>query len=147
MLLLMVLLACEAENQFATFATNSENQENNNYTNDTTDNQDTGFLADTGQEERVDGCLYDDATKNEDPNDLVGRVECGADFWTESCSGCHGANGEGTASGQQLQGHIAGHTDADLIRSIVEGEGTMPAYDTEHPQMIADVVAFMRANF
>lgn len=152
----LFLLACQEDSNDGMFAITSGNSEEEGLPEDTTDTEDA-MLEDTGDkiedepepssEPSLDDCEYDDATFNEDPNNLEGRVECGAAFYAEACTGCHGANGEGTPSGQQLVGHIDGHTDAQLIQSIVEGEGSMPAYDMVHPQMIADVVAYMRANF
>lgn len=155
MWLLMSVLACEPESKDAMFGINSGNQDRNDLPEESTDTEDSALFEDTGEkidsepsgESTSEECDYDDATMNEDPNNLIGRVACGADFWSNSCNGCHGPNGEGTPSGQALNGHISGHSDADLIRSIVEGEGSMPAYDMVHPQMVADVVAFMRANF
>ena len=154
MWLLMTLLACEPESKDAMFGINTGGQDDTESPDVTVDTEDTGKIDDTGEppepepsgEPDTQDCSYDDATINEDPNNLVGRAVCGEDFWSNSCSGCHGRNGEGTPSGQQLQGHIVDHSDADLIRSIVEGKGSMPAYDNVHPQMVADVVAYMRAN-
>ena len=109
-------------------------------TDDTNDTDSDGVMSE--QE-----CMPSDNTVNEDPNNLVGRPDCGFYTYSQSCTGCHGADGGGTPSGQQLVGHIDGHPDSDLIRSIVEGEGSMPAYDMLHPQSVADVVAYMRREF
>lgn len=80
------------------------------------------------------------------PQELQGRVDCGEDVYMSQCANCHGAQGQGTSSGQGLQGHVQGHSDLELIQSIVYGEGTMPPIDLEN-QEVADVLAYMRAYF
>ena len=80
------------------------------------------------------------------PDQLTGRVDCGEEVYMRQCATCHGAQGEGTENGQVLQGHIQGHGNFDLIQSIVYGEGTMPPQNLEN-QEVADVIAYMRANF
>ena len=93
-----------------------------------------------------DDCAVPEESLLVPPAQLEGRVDCGEVIYFEHCAVCHGENGEGGPNGQVLLGHISGHGDFDLIRSIVEGEGAMPPQDLES-QEVADVVAYMRANF
>ena len=93
-----------------------------------------------------DDCAIPEESLLVPPAQLEGRVDCGEIVYFTHCAGCHGDNGEGGPNGQILFGHISGHGDFDLIRSIVEGEGTMPPQDLES-QEVADVIAYMRANF
>ncbi len=149
------LMACEEKSdEFSVLAGNGEPSSE-------VPNSDTDSVEDTGEEvgepssEEPDSgepmteeeCAPSDATANEDPNNLIGRPDCGYYTYSQSCTGCHGADGSGTPSGQQLVGHIDGHPDSEIIQSIVEGEGSMPAYDMLHPQSVADVVAYMRREF
>jgi mono/diheme cytochrome c family protein len=162
MLMLTVFLtmfACEEKTDEFSILTGGSNEPSSEVdTNDTTVDTglDTGTLEPSSEEtDDTDGggvmseqeCTPSDNTVNEDPNNLVGRPDCGYYTYAQTCTGCHGADGEGTPSGQQLVGHIDGHPDSDLIRSIVEGEGSMPPYDNMHPQSVADVVAYMRREF
>ena len=154
----LTMFACEEKNDEFSILTGGSNEPSSevdsNDTNSDT-NFDTGTLEPSSEETDTDGetamteqeCMPPDETMNEDPNNLVGRPNCGYYTYSQSCTGCHGADGSGTPSGQQLVGHIDGHPDSDLIRSIVEGEGSMPPYDMLHPQSIADVVAYMRREF
>lgn len=154
----LTMFACEEKNDEFSILTGGSNEPSSevdsNDTNSDT-NFDTGTLEPSSEETDTDGetamteqeCMPPDETMNEDPNNLVGRPDCGYYTYSQSCTGCHGADGNGTPSGQQLVGHIDGHPDSDLIRSIVEGEGSMPPYDMLHPQSIADVVAYMRREF
>lgn len=155
----LTIFACEEKNDEFSILTGASNEPSSdldsNDTNEDTD-LDTGVVEPSSEDTQdTDGegvmseqeCMPSDSTVNEDPNNLVGRPDCGYYTYSQSCTDCHGANGEGTPSGQQLVGHIDGHPDSDLIRSIVEGEGSMPAYDNMHPQNVADVVAYMRREF
>lgn len=80
------------------------------------------------------------------PQDLQGRVDCGEEVYITACANCHGAQGQGTPNGQGLVGHIQGHSDIELIQSIVYGEGSMPPINLEN-QEVADVIAYMREDF
>ena len=154
----LTMFACEEKNDEFSILTGGSNEPSSevdsNDTNSDT-NFDTGTLEPSSEETDTDGetamteqeCMPPDETMNEDPNNLVGRPDCGYYTYSQSCTGCHGADGNGTPSGQQLVGHIDGHPDSDLIRTIVEGEGSMPPYDMLHPQSIADVVAYIRREF
>ena len=93
-----------------------------------------------------DECAIPPESYDTPPQELQGRVDCGEDVYMSACANCHGAQGQGTASGQGLQGHVQGHSDLELIQSIVYGEGTMPPIDLEN-QEVADVLAYMRAYF
>lgn len=150
--------ACEEKSdEFSVLTGNGNEPSSEGLGGDLDDNEDTGALetdpTEEPSDENTDGvmteedCIPADDTVNEDPNNLTGRPDCGYYVYSQSCTGCHGADGGGTPSGQQLVGHIDGHPDSDLIKSIVEGEGSMPAYDMLHPQSVADVVAYMRREF
>jgi cytochrome c5 len=97
-------------------------------------------------EEEIEDCSIPPETTDLPPRDLEGRVDCGEEVYMLACANCHGVDGEGTPNGQGLIGHIQGHSDSDLIHSIVDGEGTMPPQDLES-QEVADVIAYMRVSF
>lgn len=70
--------------------------------------------------------------------------DAGATLYTESCSGCHGADATG-GSGPDLTEHLSHHTDAELLDVIVYGDGGMPAYEAWPDQDLADVMGHLRS--
>ena len=131
-----------------------------NGNNDNTSSSDTDVYEDTGLEEDTDteepdtnepdpeeNCDLDDALSNANPLDLDGRADCGYLMYSQSCTGCHGADGTGGGGGIALQGYIENRSDEQMITIIIEGKGGMPPYGQAHPQEIADVVAYMRREF
>ena len=88
-----------------------------------------------------------DGTENADPLDpeLVAIAET---VWTESCAGCHGANGEGASRGRPLDGIALENPVEQHIGSVENGIGRMPGFATKlTPEEIDAVVAWVRATF
>jgi mono/diheme cytochrome c family protein len=60
-------------------------------------------------------------------------------FYQRSCAACHGQDGSGrSAAGQKLGGRPlndpkwqAHEKDSELVKSILKGEGSMPAYESQ----------------
>jgi mono/diheme cytochrome c family protein len=78
---------------------------------------------------------------------MSGDAAAGEAVYTATCSGCHGAAGEG-GTGPALSDVVADHSEEHMISVIYYGDGTMPAYGgTLAEQDIADVVAYIVANY
>ena len=146
--MLIAFLACEEkQDEFSVLAGTSDEPSDELPDEDTSSDSEPA-AEDTATEPLTEeDCMPMDETANADPNTLEGIADCGYFTYSRTCANCHGDDGMGTPNGQQLVGHIEGHDDADLIDSIVNGEGTMPPYDMMHPQSVADVVAYMRREF
>lgn len=76
------------------------------------------------------------------------RVDAGQTVFENNCSGCHGADGSGSATGRPLVG-IASENDRDVhIASVADGKGRMPAFGSRlTEEEVADVVSFLRLTF
>lgn len=77
------------------------------------------------------------------------QVAAGEEVYASSCSGCHGANGEGSDNGRPLTGIAAQEPDRTVhIMSVTDGKGSMPAFgDRLSEDEIDAAVAFVRATF
>lgn len=143
-----ILLGCqEKERSFSVSSQNNMGQMED--TNTTTDSgsEDSGF-EDSGAEDSgaEDSCALDSNTADADPTELTGRVDCGEIVYLNICAACHGDNGEGTASATGLEEPVPERTDENLVLSITEGAGDMPAQNL-HSQEVADVVSYLRVAF
>ena len=77
---------------------------------------------------------------------LTGDATAGATVFSNTCAGCHGADG---ASGYaaNLVEEIPSKDDAFIVNIIINGDGGgMPAQDLSD-QEVADVLAYVRATF
>ena len=70
----------------------------------------------------------------------TGDAEVGEPLFTQSCSGCHGADGTGGYGGPDLLGQTTDHI-ADYIWN---GKGNMPAFPDYTDQDVADIIAHIR---
>lgn len=75
-------------------------------------------------------------------------IEVGTAVFAESCSGCHGAAGEGTSRGRPLIGISAEQPDTAVhVASITDGKGRMPAFgDKLSAEEIEAVVAYVHSE-
>jgi cytochrome c553 len=65
----------------------------------------------------------------------------------ESCAGCHGDSGEGDV-GPNLPQRFAQKTDWQLLYTIIEGRGPMPAWgEVLSDDELADLFTYLRADF
>ncbi|QDG49356.1 cytochrome c [Persicimonas caeni] len=65
----------------------------------------------------------------------------------ESCTDCHGAEGEG-GFGPALAQRFAQKTDWQLLHTIIEGRGNMPAWGERlSDEELTDLFTYLRANF
>lgn len=71
---------------------------------------------------------------------LEADVTNGAAEYSASCAGCHGANGGG-GSGPTLAG--AGFVQEEVVEALLTGPGSMPNFDNEDDQTLADISAFV----
>ena len=137
MLLLVTLLACEpAEYDISEKI----------YINEPEGQEEPGEEPSAQPEETAveDECAEEEGTEFEDPNNLVGRADCGESVYFSNCAVCHGANGEGGNAGRQLSGRIDDMTDEYIMETILGGEGTMPPQNLT-AQQTADVLAYLRS--
>ena len=77
---------------------------------------------------------------------LEGDAVAGEDLYNSSCAGCHGADGTGVSGPDLTSGLVSGMSDDAISDVIANGEGSMPAI-TSDDQEIADIVAFLRAEW
>ena len=77
--------------------------------------------------------------------DLPADAAAGEAVYDANCAVCHGADGEG-GSGPAMAG-IASEGDVDIVETVLEGEGDMPAFDQLSDQEIADLTAFILETF
>ena len=153
MFFLFCFLACQEEKSDFSFSVSSgssqvEEPSSEEVEEDTVSEPEDVAEPETTQEpsSEEDDCALPEDSFDLPPQDLEGRVDCGEEIYINYCANCHGGQGQGTSNGQGLIGHIQGHSDVQLIQSIVYGEGTMPPMNLEN-QEVADVVAYMRENF
>lgn len=65
-------------------------------------------------------------------------------FLSNSCGGCHGANGKGiTGSGPNLL--TASSKGEKFVDVIIAGDGSMPSYPKLTDQQLADLLAWAKA--
>ena len=55
---------------------------------------------------------------------LTGDATAGKTVWDANCTRCHGADGKGTAAGDNLTtSHVKGESDASIADTIISGDG------------------------
>lgn len=74
---------------------------------------------------------------------LQGNADAGKDLYTSNCTGCHGTSGKGGSAGKDIA-HVARNEPEDAIEAIVEGEDSMPAFDSLSDQDVADIIAYLK---
>lgn len=78
---------------------------------------------------------------------LTGTPEAGKPLYEKHCQSCHGADGKGTKTGSDLVGHLDHHGDQDFAKTILKGDGTMPAFaDQLTDQQVADILTYLRKS-
>ena len=85
----------------------------------------------------------DDGGEFDDILALDGDIDAGASVYSTSCSGCHGADGEGV-SGPALAGDL--EDESEILEVVFYGEGTMPAVDLTD-QEAADLLVYLYDAF
>lgn len=76
-----------------------------------------------------------------------GAAAAGATVYSSTCSGCHGASGEGTTGYAPAMCEDVPTSDvAELTSVILDGIGDMPAQDLT-AQQNADVIAYLQETF
>jgi mono/diheme cytochrome c family protein len=74
-----------------------------------------------------------------------GDATAGAEVYSTSCAGCHGANGN-DGSAPDLTAEVPSKTDEELTTIITEGTGSMGPVSLDDTQL-ADLLAHLRATF
>jgi len=76
-------------------------------------------------------------------------VEEGREIYANSCSGCHGDDGTGSASGRPLTDIASQESDRNVhITSVTEGKGGMPPFGSKLSEEEIDaVISFVRLEF
>jgi hypothetical protein len=154
MFFLFCFLACQEEKSDFSFSVSSGSSQGEEPSSEEVEEEIVSEPEDVAEPEtnqepsssEEDDCALPEESFDLPPQDLDGRVDCGEEIYINYCANCHGGQGQGTSNGQGLIGHIQGHSDVQLIQSIVYGEGTMPPMNLEN-QEVADVVAYMREYF
>ena len=78
---------------------------------------------------------------------LTGDTANGATLYADNCALCHGDDGEGGVGGQ-LEGEVSAAEESEIVLIILDGEGTMPAWeDYFSEQEVADVTAYLLDTF
>lgn len=82
--------------------------------------------------------------RTEDILALTGDVAAGEPIYQANCASCHAADMTG-GTGPNLIEEVSEHSDEDILNTILNGEGPMPAFDeTLSDQEAADLMAWMR---
>lgn len=82
-------------------------------------------------------------------DDDPAAVEEGREIFANNCSGCHGSDGTGSATGRPLIGIASQEEDRSVhIASVTNGKGGMPPYDEKLSEEEIDaVISFVRLTF
>lgn len=109
------------------------------------DDHDDHSHGDTGGETLCDSSQSDRAATI---LNLAVDTAAGEDVFDASCGnvGCHGADGS-SGPAPDLGDHVSGHTDEGLACLLLAGTGNMPAQAFLADQELADVMAYVMANF
>ena len=74
---------------------------------------------------------------------LTGDATNGATLYGTHCAGCHGDDGRSGSVGEDIV-HELGDDGAEVIDTMITGDGDMPAFDQLSDQEMADIVAHMK---
>ena len=91
----------------------------------------------------------EDGDRNAGITSLMGDAAAGETLFTsKGCAvdSCHGADGDSGATAPRLSDVSSMRTDDQLIDSVLDGKGNMPAQDLGDQEM-ADVLAWIRDTF
>lgn len=77
---------------------------------------------------------------------LTADVTAGEAVFSQHCEVCHDKLGDTPGAGPALRALLPTLTDAEVVETILQGSGTMPAINLED-QATADVAAWLRASF
>lgn len=78
---------------------------------------------------------------------LTGDVSSGASLYASRCETCHLADGTGGGAFPDIGVYLSSHDEADLVRTMIEGPGTMPSFEGSTDQELADILAYAVATF
>ncbi len=79
---------------------------------------------------------------------LTGDAAEGAQQFADTCAGCHGAAGLGTARAPSLADRVPMREDESILRTLIQGKGAMPKWGERFDdQRLADLLAHLRAKF
>jgi mono/diheme cytochrome c family protein len=102
-----------------------------------------GFsLTACGGDDETDDTTDTDTTGDTDTN-TGPDLEAGAQTYGSSCAGCHGAQGQGTNFGPNLDERVPGKTQADVEAIVKNGTGNMSAISGLDDTEVANVAAFV----
>jgi mono/diheme cytochrome c family protein len=82
-----------------------------------------------------------------------GDAKVGKTVFTQSCQGCHGANGEGNPAIAKMMNvkmrplgskEVQAQSDAVLRKDITDGVGKMPPQKSLSAKQVDDVIAYIR---
>jgi mono/diheme cytochrome c family protein len=83
----------------------------------------------------------------EDVLNLVGDPIVGEFLYDNKCRSCHGEDGTGV-SGPDLTAIVPQRTSCDIVATVIEGPGAMPAFDKDlDDQELADLIEFVTLEF
>ncbi|MCB9671356.1 MAG: cytochrome c [Alphaproteobacteria bacterium] len=86
-------------------------------------------------------------TRIEDILALTGDTTAGGNVYSTNCATCHGADGTGGSGFPNLTVEVPEHTEEQVLTIVIDGEGTMPAFGTLSDQNLADLMAYMNAEW
>ena len=122
----------------------------NNNGNDLHFSEDTGSPEDTDPDDDNPDDTDPDDTDPEDTNDpnnndSGSQTLNGAELYDLNCSGCHGADGEGTGNNPNIIQALNFSND-ELSDIIIYGMDAMPAINLTEDEAMA-IINYMRSNF
>lgn len=107
-----------------------------------------GVTKDDGTD-RDDDTAADSGTETGDDSGEVGELPpTGEGLYAVHCERCHGADGDGTDDGPELGAGVGRHSDGQLVNTILNGEGDMPAIGVtdDEAQLIVDYLRELFAS-
>ena len=75
---------------------------------------------------------------------LEGDATAGEPLYSNHCASCHGATAGG-GSGPNLVKELKDHDLEDMIDVVLDGDGSMPPFDSLEDQQIADIMAYIKS--
>lgn len=78
---------------------------------------------------------------------LTGDTTAGETSYTSLCASCHEADGMGGDAYPDLTAFVAAESEGELVEAMLEGPGSMPVFDNQDDQVLADITAYVFATF
>ena len=86
-------------------------------------------------------------SRRDDVLSQAGFVTQGSEVFANHCAACHGLDGMDTDNTPSLFERVPGLDDSELVMTLLQGKGDMPAWDYLSDQELADLLAYLSNTF